>query len=358
MKQGLKALRVLTAGESHGAALVTVIEGLPAGVPIDLARVDRDLARRQRGYGRGRRMAIESDRAELLGGLEQGRTTGAPVALRITNRDWPNWQRTMHVGPEPLPEATGAPRPPVRRPRPGHADLAGLFKHDRADIRDVLERASARETAARVAAGAVTRELLRHAGIDIACFVMSIGDISLPDQTSVTWSHIQSLPEDTPLSCPDSALEAQMVDAITRARDAGDTLGGSFVVVVRGLPEGLGAATPWDRRLDGRLAQALMSIQSVKAVEVDAGPDEGISDGVATGRELRLAAWLKPISTLMKPLRSTDLDTMTMAPAAIERSDVCVVPAGAVVGEAMTALVLADAWVEHHGRSHVRRATS
>ena len=355
MEQTLHALRVMTAGESHGAALVTIVEGLPAGIPIDLARVDDGLARRQRGYGRGRRMAIESDRAEVLAGLDDGHTTGGPVAIRISNRDWPNWQRSMAVTSEPPADATGVTRPTVRRPRPGHADLAGVVKLGRHDIRDVLERASARETAARVAAGGIAREVLRHAGVEIASFVAAVGGHAVEDAESITWAQIRSIPEDSPLSCPDTALEPRMVDAITRARDSGDTLGGAFVVVVVGTPPGLGAAMPWDRRLDGRLAQALMCIQSVKAVEVDSG-SSGIENGLSTGDELRLTVWLKPISTLMNPLRSVDLDSFASAPATIERSDVCVVPAGAVVGEAMTALVLADAWVEHRGHGAAAEA--
>jgi chorismate synthase len=354
MHQTLHALRVMTAGESHGAALVTIIEGLPAGIPIDLTRVDAELARRQRGYGRGRRMAIESDRAEVLAGIDDGRTTGAAVALRISNRDWPNWQRTMAITSAPPADATGVSRPTIRRPRPGHADLAGAVKLGRHDIRDVLERASARETAARVAAGGIAREVLRHAGVEIASCVVSVGHLSLQDANAVTWSQIKAIPADSPLSCPEPDLERRMVDAITAAREAGDTLGGAFIVVVRGTPPGLGAATSWDRRLDGRLAQALMCIQSVKAVEVDS-TSGGIENGLSTGEDLRLTIWLKPISTLMNPLRSVDLDSFASAPAAIERSDVCVVPAGAVVGEAMTALVLADAWIEHRGRRAAAR---
>ena len=337
------------------AALMTIVEGLPAGIPIDLVRVDAELARRQRGYGRGRRMAIESDRAEVLAGIEDGRTTGGPVAIRISNRDWPNWQRTMAITSEPPADATGVVRPTVRRPRPGHADLAGVVKLGRHDIRDVLERASARETAARVAAGGLAREVLRNAGVEIASFVAGVGGLVVDDVERVSWTQIRAIPEDSPLSCPDTALEQRMVAAITTARDAGDTLGGAFVVVVRGTPPGLGAAMPWDRRLDGRLAQALMCIQSVKAVEVDSG-SSGIENGLSTGGELRLTIWLKPISTLMNPLRSVDLDSLASAPATIERSDVCVVPAGAVVGEAMTALVLADAWVEHRGHAAAAEA--
>jgi chorismate synthase len=372
-------LRFLTAGESHGQGLVTILEGLPAGLVVDFEAITAELRRRQGGYGRGRRMAIESDRAEILSGVRRGRTTGAPVSLLIRNKDWENWQNTMHVEAEAPAGATGANRAPVVRPRPGHADLAGALKYDHADIRDVLERASARETAARVAAGALARQLLQAIGCDIASHITGIGPVVVAPESSVSWQQVRAIPADSPLRCADPALEAEMVAAIDAARAAGDTLGGSFEVIARDVPVGLGSYAQWDRKLDGRLAQALMSIPAIKAVAIgdgvdgarrpgsqvhdeivsnpDAAPGErsirrptnragGLEGGVTNGEELRATAFMKPISTLMKPLRSVDLTTLEEAPAAIERSDVCAVPAAAVVGEAMVALVLADAVLE------------
>jgi chorismate synthase len=378
-------VRFLTAGESHGRALVVILEGIPAGLALDPDAITRDLRRRQGGYGRGRRMAIESDRAELLSGVRAGETIGGPIAMMIENRDWPNWQYTMRVGPDkegdaPV-EAGGARRAPVTRPRPGHADLAGVAKYGRSDVRDVLERASARETAARVAAGAIAKQLLARAGVSVTSHVFVLGAAALPAGTVVSFERAAALPDDSPLRCVDADVERLMISAIDRAREAGDTMGGAFEVIVRGLPVGLGSYTQWDRKLDGRLAQALMSIPAIKAVGVGLGPevavrpgsrvhDEivpdpsgahatgvarptnnagGLEGGVTNGEDLRVSAWMKPISTLMKPLRSVDLTTMEESPAAIERSDVCAVPAAAVVGEAMVALVLADALVERFG---------
>lgn len=378
-------LRFLTAGESHGRALVVILEGLPAGLAIDVDAITSDLRRRQGGYGRGRRMAIESDTAQILSGVRAGETIGAPVALTIENRDWPNWQYTMRSTREAPPDAGGARRAPVTRPRPGHADLAGAAKYDRADIRDVLERASARETAARVAAGSIARQLLGRAGIQLASHVFTIGGVSLPDWRAVTFEQAAALAPDAPLRCVDPAIEQQMIRAIDAAREAGDTLGGAFEVIATGVPVGLGSYTQWDRKLDGRLAQALMSIPAIKAVGIGAGPmvadlpgsqvhDEilpdpagrratrvqrptnnagGLEGGVTNGEDVRVSATMKPISTLMKPLRSVDLTTMARADAAIERSDVCAVPAAAVVGEAMTSLVLADALLERFGADSV-----
>jgi chorismate synthase len=379
-------VRFLTAGESHGRALVVILEGIPAGLPIDLDAITRDLRRRQGGYGRGRRMAIESDRAEVLSGVRAGETIGGPIAMLIENRDWPNWQQTMHVTREVPAEATGARKPPVTRPRPGHADLAGVAKYGRRDIRDVLERASARETAARVAAGAVARQLLSAvAGVGISSHVFALGPVRLPEHVEVTFETAAALPDDSPLRCVDQELERRMMNEIDRAREAGDTLGGAFEVIATRVPVGLGSYVQWDRKLDGRLAQALMSIPAIKAVGIGLGPavaerpgsrvhDEivrspadggptgllrpsnnagGLEGGVTNGQPLRVAAWMKPISTLMKPLKSVDLETMEEAPAAIERSDVCAVPAAAVVGEAMVALVLVDALTERFGGDSV-----
>jgi len=377
-------LRFLTAGESHGKALVTIIEGMPAGLTIDLDAVTADLRRRQTGYGRGRRMAIESDRAEPLSGVRHGLTTGGPIALLIPNKDWENWQRTMAVETAMPAEASGADRPPVTRPRPGHADLAGFVKYGHDDMRNVLERASARETAARVAVGAIARQLLRAVGTEIVSHVVRIGSAAIADPMAITFDRVRSIGPDTPLHCADAAVEQLMIEEIDRAREAGDTMGGTFEVIAHDVPPGLGSHVHWDRKLDGRLAQALMSIPAIKAVGIGLGPgvacvpgsrvhDEivarapgrapgafpgisrptnnagGLEGGVTNGEDLRVTAYMKPISTLMKPLRSVDLATMTESPAAIERSDVCAVPAAAVVGEAMVAIVLADALVEKFG---------
>jgi chorismate synthase len=376
-------LRFLTAGESHGKALVAILEGLPAGVTIDFDAVTAQLRRRQTGYGRGRRMAIESDRAEVLSGIRHGRSTGGPIALMIPNKDWENWQRTMYVESEMPAAASGADRPPVTRPRPGHADLAGFVKYGHDDMRNVLERASARETAARVVVGAIARQLLDCLGVEIVSHVVSIGSASIADPLALTFEEVRAIAADAPLHCADAAVEQQMIAEIDRARDAGDTMGGSFEVIAHNVPPGLGSHVQWDRKLDGRLAQAIMSIPAIKAVGIGRGPavaqvpgsrvhDEilpsasgasaqsmpitrptnnagGLEGGITNGEDLRVTAYMKPISTLMKPLRSVDLATMTESPATVERSDVCAVPAAAVVGEAMVAIVLADAALEKFG---------
>lgn len=377
-------LRFLTAGESHGRALVVILEGLPAGLPIDAEAIARELRRRQGGYGRGRRMAIESDRAEILSGVRAGETLGGPIAMTIENRDWVNWQYTMRSTVEAPADAGGARRAPVTRPRPGHADLAGGAKYERDDLRDILERASARETAARVAAGAVARQLLSRAGIRLTSHVFTLGRHTLADRARVDFARASALSDDAPLRCVDPDLEREMTADIDRAREAGDTLGGAFEVIVTGVPVGLGSYVQWDRKLDGRLAQALMSIPAIKAVGIGIGTEAaalpgsrvhdeivtgdaaratgiarptnnagGLEGGVTNGEDVRVSAYMKPISTLMKPLRSVDLTTMTESPAAIERSDVCAVPAAAVVGEAMVALVLADALLERFGGDSV-----
>jgi chorismate synthase len=381
-------LRFLTAGESHGRSLVTIIEGVPSGLAIDFARITDDLRRRQGGYGRGRRMAIESDRAEIVSGVRRGRTTGAPIALLIANKDWENWQLTMHVEEQAPPDATGARRAPVVRPRPGHADLAGGLKYEHDDLRDVLERASARETAARVAAGAVARQILHAVDVEVGSHVTGIGDVVIPTEPTVPFELVRAIPADSPLHCADPKAEQAMIAAIDRAREAGDTLGGSFEVIARGVPPGLGSYAQWDRKLDGRLAQALMSIPAIKAVGIGYGVevarrpgsrvhDEivarldgpagdpaiarptnragGLEGGVTNGEDVRVSGYMKPISTLMKPLRSVDLTTLEEAPAAIERSDVCAVPAAAVVGEAVVCLVLADALLERFGGDSLRQ---
>jgi chorismate synthase len=381
-------LRFLTAGESHGRSLVTIIEGVPAGLVIDFDQITQDLRRRQGGYGRGRRMAIESDRADVLSGIRRGRTTGAPIALLIANRDWENWQFTMHVEAETPAGATGAKRAPVVRPRPGHADLAGGLKYEHDDLRDVLERASARETAARVAAGAIARQILQTLDIHIASHVTGIADVVLPAEPPMSFEAVRAIPDDSPLHCADAAIELEMIAVIDRAREAGDTVGGSFEVIAHGVPAGLGSYAQWDRKLDGRLAQGMMSIPAIKAVGIGYGveaarrpgsrvhdeivvsanspADEpviarptnragGLEGGVTNGEEVRVSGFMKPISTLMKPLRSVDLTTLEEAPAAIERSDVCAVPAAAVVGEAVVCLVLADAVLERFGGDSMRQ---
>jgi chorismate synthase len=327
-------------------------------------------------------MQIETDTAEILSGVRKGQTLGSPVAMLIRNRDWKNWQQTMHVAADPPADATGAKRAAVTRPRPGHADLAGALKYDRDDMRDILERASARETAARVAAGSLARQFLAALEVHIVSHVFTLGSVSVPDPLAVTFEQIAAIDDEAPLHCADEALQQQMIEAIDAARAAGDTLGGAFEVVVRGLPPGLGSYVQWDRKLDGRLAQAVMSIPAIKAVGIGKGVgvagvpgsqvhDEivlpvddqphalgvvrptnragGLEGGVTNGEDLRISGYMKPISTLMKPLRSVDLQTMQESPAAIERSDVCAVPAAAVVAEAMVAFVLADALLERFG---------
>ena len=378
-------LRFLTAGESHGRGLVVVVDGVPAGLALDLTRLTALLRRRQGGYGRGRRMAIESDRADVMSGVRRGVTTGAPITLVVENRDWVNWQRTMHVEPEAPEGATGANRAPVVRPRPGHADLAGALKYDLDDVRDVLERASARETAARVAAGGVALQLLEAAGLRVTSHVTAIGELGLPGDRVVSFDEAAALAVDAPLRCVDAALETAMIARIDQAKADGDTLGGSFEVIVTGVPVGLGSYVQWDRKLAGRLAQAVMSIPAIKGVGIGLGdaaarrpgsvvhdeilpPDArgpvrptnragGLEGGVTNGEDLRVVGHMKPIATLMQPLRSIDLTTLDPAPAAIERSDVCAVPAAAVVGEAMVALVLADALLDRFGGDSMTQLT-
>ena len=372
-------LRFLTAGESHGQALVVTLDGMPAGLTLDIDALNAQLRRRQGGYGRGRRMQIESDRAEILGGVRHGVTTGAPIALLIKNRDWVNWQQTMYAEAEMPEGATGSKKADVTRPRPGHADLAGAIKYGHTDIRDVLERASARETASRVAAGTLARQLLGRFGIRIASHVSAIGDVTLPPTRTVSFAEAERIPDDAPLRCADPDIQQRMIAAIDAARDAGDTMGGAFEVIATGVPPGLGSYVQWDRKLDGRLAQALMCIHAIKGVGIGLGPevsfrpgsrvhDEilppqtedatpirpsnnagGLEGGVTNGQDVRVTGFMKPIATLMKPLRSVDLTTLQDAPAAIERSDVCAVPAAAVVGEAMVCFVLADALLEKCG---------
>jgi chorismate synthase len=374
----------MTAGESHGPALTVILEGVPAGLPLTRDAIDRDLARRQRGYGRGGRMKIERDRVLIEAGVRGGETLGAPISLRIENRDFANWQSRMGADPfEQPPE-------PFRVPRPGHADLVGALKYDRSDLRDILERASARETAARVAAGAVARALLAQFGVILGSRVLSIAgvDDTTQEEPSV-WlpggPRHEAL-EASELRVLDPAAETAMRSAILSAAHAGDTVGGVVECVVVGLPPGLGSHVHWDRRLDGRLAQAAMSIQAIKAVEVGDGwaaarqrgsavhdaigydpirrgytrasnRAGGVEGGMSTGEPLVVRAAMKPIATLKRPLASVDVCTHEPAPATVERSDVCAVPAAGVVLEAMVALTLADAVLEKFGGDSLRELT-
>jgi len=370
--------RFTTAGESHGRALVAIVEGLPAGLPIDIAQINHELWRRQQGYGRGARMKIESDQIEILSGVRHGLTLGSPLALTIENKDWPNWNEVMAAeAREIAPEKSRR----VKRPRPGHADLAGGLKYDARDLRNVLERASARETAARVACGGLAKQLLAVFGVQIVSHVIQLGGI--PEQPlELTFERIRSIPDDSPLRVADASAEQKMIELIDRKKSEGDTLGGIFEVVASKVPPGLGSHTAWDLKLDGRLAQAVMSIPAVKAVAIGSGieasslpgsevHDEigyneetkefirasnragGLEGGVTNGEEIRVRGHLKPISTLRRALRSVDIDTKQEERAAFERSDVTVVPAAGVIGEAMTALVLAEAVREKFGGDSV-----
>ncbi len=367
-----RVLRFLTAGESHGPALSVVVEGLPAGVPVERERIDADLRRRQGGYGRGGRMQIEQDAAEVLSGVRHGLTLGSPVALLVRNRDHENWKDVM--SPEPQPD-TARERRRLRYPRPGHADLAGALKYGTSDLRNVLERASARETTARVAAGALAKALLSEAGAEIRSHVIRIGNAATGAE-ALAWDALAGV-EESPVRCADATAAAAMIAEIDRAKKDGDTVGGIVEVVARGVVPGLGAFAQWDRRLDGRIAQALMSIPAVKAVAIGEGfaggvtrgaafHDEilwdaagglarptnragGLEGGITNGEEIRASLVVKPIPTLLIPLRSVDLRTKEPQKASVERSDTCVVPAAGVVAEAMLALVLADALLEKTG---------
>ena len=370
----MSKLRFTTAGESHGQALIAILEGLPAGLRIDVGVIDQELARRQWGYGRGGRMKIERDHAEILSGVRHGLTLGSPIALMIQNKDWANWTEVMSAEPRDLPEEKSR---RVKRPRPGHADLAGGQKYDARDLRNVLERASARETAARVACGALTKQLLAAFDVDVRSHVIQLGGVP-ETPLAVDWDAISGIAEDAPLRCADIEAQQRMVELIDETKRAGDTLGGIFEVVARGLAPGLGSHTSWDSKLDGRLAQAVMSIPAVKAVAIGAGVEAaalpgsqvhdeifydnqaqefvrhtnragGLEGGVTNGAELRVRGFLKPISTLRRALRSVDIDTKEEEAAAFERSDVTAVPAAGVIGEAMIALVVAGAMIEKFG---------
>lgn len=373
-----------TAGESHGRGLVALLEGIPAGLSLEAARdVDPDLRRRQGGHGRGRRMQIESDHVEVVSGIRLGETLGSPIAMVVWNRDWENWQTAMNPM-APAPDANPKALRPHYLPRPGHADLVGALKYDRRDVRDVLERASARETAARVACGAVAKRLLDEFGIRVASHVISIGSICAPEQDELP-DDLNAAVDEDPVRCLDGAASARMSAAIDEAKVRGDTLGGVFEVVATGVPAGLGSYVSWDAKLDGRLAGAMMSIQAIKGVEIGLGFEGarrpgsdvhdpivratdrprsggitrasnragGLEGGVTTGEPLVVRGAMKPISTLRKPLASVDLRDGSAGDAAVERSDVCAVPAAAVVGEAMVALVLADAFLAKFGGDSV-----
>ena len=385
--------RFTTAGESHGKALVAVIEGLPAGLPIDVGAIDHELWRRQQGYGRGGRMKIEKDEVQILSGIRHGKTLGSPVALMIENRDFVHWQDVMSI--EAISSEPKNPRV-VTRPRPGHADLAGGQKFGTRDPRNVLERASARETTARVAVGAIAKQLVAAFGIEIRSHVVKLGTV--PEQPlEKTWDEIVSISVQSPLNCADEKVERQMIALVDKAKEDGDTLGGVFEVVGRGVIQGLGSAFSWNEKLDGRIAQAFMSIHAVKAVEIgtgivgagrpgsevhdeifastqDEGADPGsealhsgfrrntnraggLEGGITNGEELRVRGYLKPISTLRKPLRSVDIDTKQPSDAAYERSDVTVVTAAGVIGEAMLAIVIANSLREKFGGDSIDEMT-
>ena len=367
-------LRFTTAGESHGRALVAIVEGLPAGMPVDVDQINHELKRRQLGYGRGGRMKIEQDQVEILSGVRHGLTLGSPVAVMIENKDWANWTDVMATDPREIaPEKSRR----LKRPRPGHADLPGGQKFGARDLRNILERASARETAARVACGAFARQLLATFGAEVRSHVIQLGGI--PEKPlGLTWEEISGIAEDAPLHCADSEAQQRMIELIDQKREAGDTLGGVFEIVAQGVIPGLGSHTAWDLKLDGRLAQAVMSIPAVKAVSIGAGVEAsslpgsevhdeiayndetkefiretnragGLEGGITNGEEVRIRGHLKPLSTLRRPLRSVDIDTKREESAAFERSDITAVPAAGVIGEAMVALVLASAMREKFG---------
>ncbi|MGK2961888.1 MAG: chorismate synthase [Gemmatimonadaceae bacterium] len=376
-------LRFTTAGESHGPALVSILEGAPAGIPLSRSDIDAQLARRQRGYGRGRRMQIEMDSVELLAGVRAGFTIGSPVAMLIRNRDWDNWQDVMN--PEADTPGSAPRRRAVTRPRPGHADLPGMLKYDREDARDILERASARETTARVAAGAICRKLLAELGVTIGSHLVELGGIEAAIPADLP-EDLNAAADESPLRTLDRAAEATMIALIDEVKRKGDTLGGVCEVVCRGLPIGLGSHVSWDRKLDGRIAAAMMSIHAVKGVgigigfeaakrrgsemhdQIRGGGDDlaranllrtsnragGIEGGITNGEPVVVQVAMKPISTLMRPLETVDMKTGGSVSAVAERSDVTAVPAMGVIAEAMLAFVVAEAVVEKFGGDSLR----
>ncbi len=369
-------LRWLTAGESHGPELIAVLEGFPAGVPITLEDIQSDLARRKLGYGRGARMKFEADEVSLSGGIRHGLSQGGPVALRVGNTEWPKWETVMSPHPVEAEDLDGGRATPLTRPRPGHADLTGMQKYGFDDARPVLERASARETAARVALGAVARALLNGLGIQVLSHTVAVGPIAVPEDAPIPHQDDVDRLDENPLRCAHEATAQAMVAEVDAARKEGDTLGGVVEVVVRGLPPGLGSYVHWDRRIDAKLAGALMGIQAIKGVEIGDGfettrrrgslaHDEivasedgvtrtsdragGTEGGMTTGGVLRVRAGMKPISTVPRALRTIDTSTGKEAAAHHQRSDVCAVPAAGVVAEAMVMLVIADALMEKFG---------
>ena len=381
-------LRYFTAGESHGPCLTMVIDGVPAGFPIDVGRINHDLWRRQQGYGRGGRMLIEKDEVQIRSGIRWGETLGSPIALGIENRDWKNWTKKMSAAPEDRDEKIA-----VTKPRPGHADLTGVLKYDRSDIRDILERASARDTVSRTAVGSFSKQLLSPFGIRVMGYIRSIGNV-VANLDGFTYEEIYSRAEESPVRTADKEAEDKMITLIEECKKEGNTLGGIFEVVALGLPPGLGTHTQWDRKLDGRLAQALMSIQAIKGVEIGLGfemarrrgsqvhdeiffdPNKmvtegtprivptgfyrgsnnsgGTEGGMTNGAPLVVRVAMKPISTLMSPLQSVDLRSKQHADASVERSDVCAAPAAAVVGESVVAFELANAFLEKFGGDSLR----
>ncbi len=372
----MRRLTLTTAGESHGPGLTVILAGMPAGLAVDSGLLARDLARRQHGYGRGRRMQIEQDVAQIRGGVRGGETLGSPIALWIENLDWPNWQRAMSAEASGLDPAFSELRR-LRSPRPGHADLAGGEKYLRRDLRDILERASARETTARVAAGAFSRMLLARLGVEVASGVVALGPIGVGRATP-DWNEIRQVVDTSPLRAVDAGLEAEMVRAVDEAKAKGDTLGGAVTVIAHGVPVGLGSHVAWNEKLDGRIAQAMMSVPAVKAVELGSaiaasrgfgsaahdailGRDPqgrfprasnragGLEGGITNGEDLVVTLYMKPIATLRDGLPSIDLDSGKPQASQYERSDVTALPAAGVIGEAMLALVLADACLEKFG---------
>ena len=375
-------LRFLTAGESHGPALVAILDGIPSGMSLLAADIDSELKRRQHGYGRGGRMKIEQDRVEILSGVRHGRTIGSPIALKVANRDWANWQKPMAIEPVDVDDLE---RKRVTRPRPGHADLAGALKHDANDARDILERASARETTARVAVGSVCRKLLAAFDVGVTSHTVALGSAALAPGREMTWEEIVAA-EGSALRCADRDVEQKMIEEIDRAMSSRDSVGGSFQVVARGVPAGLGSHRHWDLRLNARLAAALCSIQSIKAVSVGDGVEAatrmgsefhdeihydpkgrrfyrrtnhagGIEGGITNGEEIRLRVYVKPLSTLPKALHSVDLKSKEEFQAQVERTDVSAIAAAGVVGEAMVAFVLAEAFLEKFGGDSMKEIT-
>ena len=384
-------LRYFTAGESHGPCLTMIIDGAPAGFPIDAGKINHDLWRRQQGYGRGGRMLIEKDEVQIRSGIRWGETLGSPVPLGIENRDWKNWTKKMSAAPADRDEKIA-----VTKPRPGHADLTGVLKYGRSDIRDILERASARDTVSRTAVGSFAKQLLAPFGIRVMGYIRSIGNVAA-SLDGLSYDETYARAEDSPVRTADPEAEEKMIALIEECKKEGNTLGGIFEVVVLGLPPGLGTHTQWDRKLDGRLAQALMSIQAIKGVEIGLGfemarrrgsqvHDEiffdpskmvtegtprivptgfyrgsnnsgGTEGGMTNGAPLVVRVAMKPISTLMSPLQSVDLRTKQAADASVERSDVCAAPAAAVVGESVVAFELANAFLEKFGGDSLREIT-